>query len=249
MSSMAARRQSDRSDHRSPSGPRYKPPIQISEHPLDTLLEHRGRALTGRQLGLFNKEGVPTVYCAGNISLLDRPCVSIVGSRAVSQEGILRTQRLARELVRGGVVVTSGLAKGVDFAAHTSAIENGGATIAVIGTPLDKAYPAAHGHLQEEIYRNHLLLSQFAPGFRTFPSDFPKRNRTMAALSDATVIVEASDSSGTLHQAAECGRLGRWLFIMKSVAENSNLTWPSKFLQQPKVAILQDVEEILERVH
>nr|WP_292583972.1 DNA-processing protein DprA [Mesorhizobium sp.] len=188
------------------------------------------------------------VFYAGDLSLLQRKCVSVIGARDVSENGAARARRVARGLVDAGVVVTSGLAKGVDVAAHTGALEEGGSTIAVIGTPLDKAYPVDHADIQTEIYAHHLLISQFRPGARTFPSDFPKRNRLMAALTDASVIVEASDSSGTLHQAAECVRLGRWLFIMKAVADNRDLEWPSKFLKSPKVAVLTSVQDILDAI-
>ena len=133
----------------------------------------------------------------------------------------------------------------MDAAAHTSAIEHNGSTIAVIGTPLDKAYPAENSALQEWIYNEHLLISPFRQGEAVFRGNFPKRNRVMAALSDATVIVEASDTSGTLHQAAECQRLGRWLFVMKSVAEDPALEWPKSFLGKEKVAVLTSTLDIV----
>ena len=93
--------------------------------------------------------------------------------------------------------------------------------------------------LQEEVYRDHLLLSPFKPGETVFKGNFPKRNRVMALLSDATVIVEASDTSGSLHQAAKCQRLGRWLFIMRAVADDPSLTGAARFIGQPGVGILK----------
>jgi DNA processing protein len=90
----------------------------------------------------------------------------------------------------------------VDTAAHLGALEESGRTIAVIGTPLDRAYPAENAQLQEQIYSDHLLLTPFPRGERVFPSNFPKRNRVMAAVTDATVIVEASDTSW--HSASGC---------------------------------------------
>jgi len=188
------------------------------------------------------------VYYAGSLPLLDSPAVSIVGTREVSEEGRGRARRLARELAREGVLVVSGLARGVDTAAHLGAIDEGGRTAAVIGTPLDKAYPAENATLQEKIYHDHLLLTPFPAGERVYPSNFPKRNRVMAAITDATVIVEASDTSGTLHQAAECGQLGRWLFIMKSVAEDRRLSWPAKFIGKERVAVLSATMEILDAI-
>ena len=156
---------------------------------------------------------------------------------------------MARELVENGVVISSGLAKGIDTSALSSAIKSDGKVIAVIGTPLDKAYPAANKRLQEQIYTDHLLLTPFQSGQRVYPSNFPQRNRVMALLSDATVIVEASDTSGTLHQAAECQRQGRWLFILKSLVENPEVSWPKNFLDHPKTAIVESTKDILSRIN
>jgi DNA processing protein len=145
-------------------------------------------------------------------------------------------------------VVVSGLAKGIDTAALTGAIEAGGRVIAVIGTPLDKASPIENAELQQEIYRNHLLVSPFPTGEQVFPSNFPKRNRLMAALSDATVIVEASDTSGTLHQAVACQELGRWLFILRSVVDNPKVTWPRRFLPEPHTAVLDRTSDVFGKI-
>ena len=144
----------------------------------------------------------------------------------------------------------SGLAEGVDTAALTRGGHSGGRTsCGRHRDPIDKAYPAKNAALQEAIYRDHLLVSQFPVGTRTFRSHFPERNRLMAALSDATVVIEASDTSGTLHQSAECQRLGKWLFISKSVAEDPNSTWPARFLgKYDRCVKLEKVEDVLERL-
>jgi DNA processing protein len=232
----------------------YTPPAPaaIKMIPLAATLDTIGRSnLAEKQLD-FLRSGSSRdevfIHVAGDLTALDHPCVSIVGTRDVSSEGKARAARLARELVAEGVTIVSGLAKGVDTAAHSAAIENGGRTIAVIGTPLDKAYPAENAALQESIYKEHLLISPFRIGETVFKGNFPKRNRVMAAISDATVIIEASDTSGTLHQAAECQRLGRWLFIAKSVAEDPSLTWPARFVGKPNVGILKSVADILQIV-
>jgi len=229
---------------------RYRPPSRMASIRLQELLAKTGRGiLEDRQFDLLGSEGsLVRVYYAGNLALLDRPSVSIVGTRDVSDDGAARARRLARELVAAGVVVVSGLAKGVDTAALTSAIESGGSTVAVIGTPLDRAYPAENAHLQELIYAEHLLLTPFRVGESTFKGNFPKRNRVMAAISDATVIVQASDTSGTLHQAAECGRLGRWLFIMKSILDDDRVSWPHNFIGKPKVALLNSTQDIIDAI-
>ncbi len=184
------------------------------------------------------------LWCVGDIDLVRLPSVSIVGTRNVTPEGAARARRLARELTAAGCVVFSGLAKGVDKEALQSAVQNQGHVVAVIGTPVNQAYPAENKKLQEEIYRDHLLISQFGPGQRVFPSNFPERNKLMAALSDATVIIEAGETSGTLHQAAECVRLDRWLFISKAVMENPELKWPSKFSSYSKFRALETSKDV-----
>jgi DNA processing protein len=229
----------------------YAPPCSISSIHLPDWLERSSRpGIAAKQLELLGSDASMrgVLYYAGDLDLARLRAVSIVGTRDVSEAGRLRASKLARELVRAGVVVVSGLARGVDEAAQSSAIQAGGSTIGVIGTPLDKAYPSENAPLQEKIYRDHLLISPFRVGEQVFRSNFPKRNRVMAAISDATVIVEASDASGTLHQAAECQRLKRWLFIMRSVIDDPVLTWPRRFIGQPRVAILNNTDELLVKI-
>ena len=179
------------------------------------------------------KKNAPNrLYLAGDVELLKRgPRVSIVGSRQASSEGLRRAAILARALVTHEMVVVSGLAEGIDTAAHLAAIEACGKTVAVIGTPLDQSYPKSNSELQACIARDYLVVSQFPLGYRTQPKSFPMRNRTMALLTDATVIVEAGEKSGTLHQGWEALRLGRQLFLMESVVLDPTLTWPAEMLR------------------
>ena len=234
-------------------GRKYLPPETIARVDFAHLLKDTGRPeLADKQLDFLQlataRSSTVYLYYAGDLSRLKRPAVSIVGTREVTEDGMKRARKLSHGLASAGVLVVSGLAKGVDTAAHTSAIEAGGDTAAVVGTPLDKAYPLENAALQELIYREHLLLSPFASGERVYRGNFPKRNKVMAAVTDATVIVEASDSSGTLHQAAECQRLGRWLFIMRSVVENPAVTWPQRFLSGPNTAILDGAADVLSKL-
>ena len=228
----------------------YTSPSEIHTVPVGELL--KGRIIEPAQRARLTLPGLApdatpdVIFYAGNLNLVRRPCVAIVGSRRVSDAGAKRAWQLARDLARAGVVVVSGLAEGVDINAHKAAIAVEGKTIAVIGTPLDKAYPAKHAQVQELLYTEHLVVSQFNVGTRVFPSNFPQRNKLMAAMADATVIIEASDTSGTLHQAAECSRIDRWLFITRSVANDSSLEWPRKFLGKAKVRVLERVEDVLE---
>jgi DNA processing protein len=176
----------------------------------------------------------PQLHAVGELPLVDRPRIAIVGARKASTEGRRRAAQLARDCARAGVVVISGLAEGIDYAAHTAAIDHGGKTIAVVGTPLDKAYPAKHAALQCKIYREHLLISPFAWGDKFVPSNFPERNRIMARLAMATVIIEASDTSGSLHQAAESVQIGHPVFIAAGMLDNAKLTWPRRFIADDK---------------
>lgn len=163
------------------------------------------------------------LFLAGDPELLRAgPCVAIVGSRKASPAGIARASKLARLLTENGVTVVSGLAAGIDTAAHEAAIRSGGRTIAVLGTPLDECFPAQNAALQDLIMREHLAVSQFAPGTAVGKHTFPMRNRTMALIADATVIIEATDKSGTINQGWEALRLGRPLWLAASLFESGH---------------------------
>ncbi len=169
------------------------------------------------------------LWLAGDADLLrSGPCVAIVGSREASTQGLDRARKLASLLVQRGVIVVSGLAAGIDTAAHETAIECGGRTIAVLGTPLDECFPAQNAGLLQRIMREHLAVSQFAPGTAVGSHTFPMRNRTMALVADATVIIEATDKSGTINQGWEALRLGRPLWIAASMFNRPGVTFPEK---------------------
>lgn len=178
---------------------------------------------------------VELVYFQGDWELAQTPAVAVVGTRKPTDDGVRRTRTLAKRLVQDGFTVVSGLAQGVDTAAHTATLEAGGNTIAVIGTPLGQVYPKSNAELQDKIATDHLLISQVpvlrydAQNYRTNRFFFPERNKLMSALSLATVIVEAGETSGTLVQAREALRQGRKLFIMESCFKRDDLTWPRKF--------------------
>lgn len=190
----------------------------------------------------------PQIHSVGDLSLLERSRVAIVGARKATQEGRRRAAQLARDCARAGIVVISGLAEGIDRAAHTAAIDHGGRTIAVIGTPLDKVYPLKHGELQRKIYREHLLLSPFTWGDKFVPANFPDRNRIMARLALATVIIEASDTSGSLHQAVESIEVGHPVFIAAGTLDDPKLSWPKRFIgdEQPLGRVLRKSADVID---
>jgi DNA processing protein len=186
------------------------------------------------------------LFLAGDAGLLRVvPRVAIVGNRDASADGLKRASKLARELVAHHAVIVSGLAKGIDTAAHRTAINAGGKTIAVLGTPLDQTYPRENAALQDLIMAQHLAVSQFPSGHPSGRTNFPRRNRTMALLTDATVIVEAGEGSGSLSQGWEALRLGRRLFIMRSVVEDKALAWPAEMLRYG-AEVLANTDDLLE---
>lgn len=207
------------------------------------------KGLLGRPLNDVEKKYAPvTIYVKGSIQTpLPKPRVSIVGSRRATIDGLSNASLIAKTLADNGVVIVSGLAEGIDTSAHVAAMEAGGKTIAVIGTPLNKTYPQKNFALQQEIMNQHLAISQFQIGHPTQPKDFVLRNRTMALISDATIIVEASDSSGSLHQGWEALRLGRPLFIWKSILENPDLIRPKEMLRYGAME-LSDPTDVLESI-
>jgi DNA processing protein len=204
-------------------------------------------SLLGRQLNDIETYYVPSeLYVQGVMKIpVPTPRVSIVGSRKASPKGLLETRLMAKKLAEKDVVIVSGLAEGIDTAAHKAAIEAGGKTIAVLGTPLNKTYPHANLALQKEIMRHHLAISQFRIGLPTIPQHFVIRNRTMALISDVTIIIEASDKSGSLHQGWEAIRLGRPLFISKSILNTPGL-YKAKSMLEYGAMELNDPEEVLE---
>jgi DNA processing protein len=196
-----------------------------------TRQDHDVEQILGPLNEVEKKNAPKRLYLAGNRGVLTLgPRVAIVGSRKASKRGLEEAWKLSEALASRGIVVVSGLAEGIDTAAHGAAMEVRGSTVAVLGTPLDECYPPKNRSLQDRIMREHLAVSQFPPGIPTRPSNFPIRNRTMALLSDATVIVEAGEKSGSLHQGWEALRLGRALFLMESVV-NKGLTWTEEMMR------------------
>lgn len=176
--------------------------------------------------------------------------VAVVGTRDPSREGVARARRLVKLLVAEKYTVYSGLAKGIDTIAHTTTLEEGGNTVAVIGTPITEYYPRENRELQQRLSKEQLVISQVPilrysrqtyKGNRLF---FPERNATMSAFSQATIIVEAGETSGTLTQARAALSQGRKLFILDNCFKNPNLTWPAKYEGLGAVRV-RDFDDIL----
>ncbi len=196
------------------------------------------------------KHPIELLYYRGWWDLVETRCVAIVGTREPSTEAIARAARLTKCLVADKYTVVSGLAKGIDTVAHTSAIEEGGNTIAVLGTALNRMYPKENARLQTKLGDNFLLISQVpilkymqAKDPRINSYFFPERNVTMSALTLATVIVEAGETSGTLYQARAALDQDRKLFILDSCFKQPNLTWPAKYAEMGAIRV-QDYDDI-----
>jgi len=151
----------------------------------------------------------PLVFMRGEVGLLGAAAAAIVGTRACTEYGADAARSIADALVRSGAVVVSGLAHGIDRHAHEAALDAGGSTIAVVGCGIDVVYPRQHERLHERIGRHGLLISEFLPGEPALPHHFPRRNRIIAALSRAVVVVEAPARSGALITAEHALDLGR----------------------------------------
>jgi len=170
--------------------------------------------------------------------------VAIVGTREASAYGIRMAQRLAAGAARAGLIVVSGLARGVDAAAHEAAVCAGGRTVAVQGTGVDVPYPAAHRGLQELVQQNGALLSEVEPGTKAFPGCFPRRNRIIAGLCRATIVVEAGHKSGALNTAAVATQLGRSVGAVPGLADDLRAAGSNQLARDGAHLIL-DVEDLL----
>lgn len=188
--------------------------------------------LLGSLNDIEEKYSPKTLFFKGDKSLLTgHPKVSIIGTRNPSPKGVACAKKITNFLVEKEVVIVSGLAKGIDSIAHKTAIENGGKTIGVIGTPITQYYPKDNRDLQNLIAKDHLLISQFDLDDPVQPQNFPARNRTMALISNISIIIEAGKTSGTQHQGWEALRLGRPLFIFEDIANDKSLGWPQKLIE------------------
>jgi DNA processing protein len=156
----------------------------------------------------------PALHVRGTLIAEDALAIAIVGSRRGTAYGLDVAENLAADLAARGITIVSGLARGIDTAAHRGALDAGGRTIAVLGSGIDVVYPPENRTLAREIERQGALVSQFAPGTAPRPWNFPTRNRTLAALALGVVVVEAGERSGALITAGFAGDLGREVFAV-----------------------------------
>ena len=191
------------------------------------VIERRDALFPSALAAIFDPPKRLYVRGQGSFTLLERAAVAIVGARACSSYGMHVARMLGRELAAAGLVVVSGLARGIDGAAHRGALDAGGLTVAVLGCGIDRNYPAAHAELAGRICERGLILSEYELGVEPAPWRFPARNRIIAGLAAATVVVEARERSGALITADVALEEGREVLavpgeITSSVSAGTN---------------------------
>lgn len=184
------------------------------------------------------------LYCLGDESLLTRPCVAVVGSRQASNYGLGMAGTIARDLGRAGICVVSGMAQGIDAAAHSGALEGPGSTIAVLGTGIDLVYPASNVRLREAIAERGLLVSEFSPGTRPEGPNFPHRNRIVSGLSLGVLVVEGALGSGSLVTAGLALRQNREVFALPGPANLKTYQGCHRLIREG-ACLVQSAEDIL----
>ncbi|WP_123399275.1 DNA-processing protein DprA [Inmirania thermothiophila] len=189
----------------------------------------------------------PALWLHGEATLLAAPQIAIVGSRNPTPGGRENAAAFARALVGAGLAVTSGLALGIDGAAHRGALAAGGATVAVCGTGLDRVYPASHRELAREIARRGLLVSEFPPGTPPRPHHFPRRNRIIAGLALGTLVVEAAARSGSLITARLAAEQGREVFAVPGSIHNPLARGCHALIRQG-AKLVEEAADILEEL-
>lgn len=183
------------------------------------------------------------IFLSGRLEPADERSVAIIGARRPSRAGLDRARLLASELSQRGYTIISGLAAGVDSAAHTATLGSQGRTVAVIGTGVDQAYPPENRDLQRQIATTGAVVSQFWPGSPPSRESFPQRNAVMSGLAAGTVIVEASQRSGTRIQARLALAHGRPVFIARELLDQE---WASALAARPGVRAVSSADEIVE---
>ncbi len=189
----------------------------------------------------------PFLFYRGELQRDDVRSVAVVGTRGASDEGLGRARRMAAALVGDGVTVLSGLAAGIDSAAHEATLEADGRTIAVMGTGILRAYPASNKELAERIAETGALVSQFWPTQPPARHTFPRRNVVTSGMSQGTVVIEASETSGAKMQARLALQHGKMAFLVESLVTSQK--WASDYLRKyPRAVEIHDVQEVIDRL-
>jgi DNA processing protein len=189
----------------------------------------------------------PALFYRGDLSLAGKPSVAMVGSRRASPYALNAAGHLARQLVSAGIVIVSGLARGVDAASHAAALEAGGTTIAILGTGIDIVYPRSNKRLFRAVEERGLILSEFPPGTPPLPMNFPIRNRVISGISLGTVIVEATSRSGSLITARTAAEQNREVFAVPGPIFSAGSEGTHRLIQYG-AKLVHDTNDVLEEL-
>lgn len=184
------------------------------------------------------------LHYVGDLSLLARPSIAVVGSRRATPYGVNAAAQLARDVASAGLVVVSGMARGIDAAAHHAALDAGGTTIAVLGTGIDVIYPRGNMRLFRRIAEHGLVISEFPPGTPPKPENFPMRNRVISGLTLGSVIVEATRRSGSLITARLAAEQNREVFAVPGSIFSAGAEGTHRLIQYG-AKLVHDVDDIL----
>jgi len=187
----------------------------------------------------------PFLFYRGELRLDDARSVAVVGTRGPSPSGLGRADKMARLLAGEGVTVISGLARGIDSAAHRAALDAGGRTIAVLGTGITRCYPSENAALAEQIVGQGALVSQFWPTRPPGRDTFPRRNVVTSGIGQGTVVIEASSTSGAKMQARLALEHGKKVFLLRSLVTDQ--TWAQRYLERGALEV-SDVAEVVKHL-
>jgi DNA processing protein len=190
----------------------------------------------------------PALFFIGQRALLNRPALAIVGSRNATPQGLETARAFARALSGAGLTIVSGLALGIDGAAHEGALEAAGATLAVVGTGLDRVYPARHRALARTISERGGLLSEYVPGTPPLPSNFPRRNRLLSGLARGVLVVEGALSSGSLLTARLAAEQGREVFAIPGSIHSPLSKGPHRLIREG-AKLVETAQDVLDELN
>ncbi len=197
---------------------------------------------------LFDQPDPPVLlYAKGRLELLNRPAIAVVGSRNATRQGEINAEAFSEALAAAGITVVSGLALGIDAAAHRGGLKSESSTIAVIGTGPDRIYPARNQDLARTIAENGLIVSEFAVGTPPLASNFPRRNRIIAGLGLGCLVVEAAQRSGSLITARLAGEMGREVFAIPG-SIHSPLSRGCHSLIRQGAKLVESAQDVLEEL-
>jgi DNA processing protein len=185
----------------------------------------------------------PFLFVRGDLLESDLRSVAVVGTRQASEDGLRRARRMSNLLTERQVTVVSGLARGIDTAAHTAALDAGGRTIAVVGTGILRCYPAENRALADRIAKNGAVVSQFWPDANGATYTFPRRNVTMSGIAQGTVVIEASSTSGAKMQARLALEHGKKVFLLRSLTQAQ--PWADQYVKTRGALMVEDVDDVV----